>query len=1265
MRRLAIAVQPRTPEQPAKPPAIPPSNPMGAWQFREPQQPPPESLNGALQDELAHQEPIREFDALVRAAIRLDNRYRLHRTERPVPPGQPYPRRVPASLTEGNQDGVVEPMDLSRAGVKISPEERRRRRETGACFYCGKLGHSQAQCTARSRRSESSVEVRSSTHQEKISKSDTRPNLIATIMLPEREVQVSVLIDSGADANLIDEVMVRDLDIPTLPLPHTENARSLDGKIFYKMTHITEPIQLIISGNHHEFIQFHIIHSPNHPLILGLPWLQVHNPVIDWKSHHIQAWSRQCHQTCLRSAPAPAGGAPTPPQDTKPSLENVPAPYHDLGIVFSKTQAQTLPPHRPYDCAIELLPGSTLPSSRLYNVSKPEREAMEKYIRDCLANGLIRPSSSPVGAGFFFVQKKDGSLRPCIDFRELNNITVKNKYPLPLIDSAFHPLHDATVFTKLDLRNAYHLVRIREGDEWKTAFNTSLGHFEYLVMPFGLTNAPAVFQALVNDVLRDLLGRYVFVYLDDILIYSSNVKEHEGHVMQVLQRLLENRLYVKAEKCVFHTDTVEFLGFILERGQIRADPKKIQAVTDWPTPATRKHLQRFLGFANFYRRFIRSYSQIVAPLTKLTSTAMPFRWNPEAENAFKKIKRLFSSAPILVHPDPTRQFVVETDASDTGVGAVLSQVSPTDNLLHPCAFFSRKLSPAERNYDVGNRELLAVKLALEEWRHWLEGAEKPFVVWTDHKNLAYLQTAKRLNSRQARWALFFGRFNFTLTYRPGSKNVKPDALSRLFMASSEQEAPENILPGSCTVASVSWRIEAIIKEALNEEPDPRSNPSTRLYVPSAARTHVLQWAHSSLMSCHPGFTRTLAVLKRRFWWNSMIPDTRRFVKACTTCARSKASHQAPAGLLQPLPVPSRPWSHIGVDFVTGLPPSEGNTTILTVVDRFSKAAHFIPLPGLPTAQRTADVLVKEVFRIHGIPADIVSDRGPQFISQVWKAFCSALGATSSLTSGYHPQSNGQTERANQDLGAALRCVSAKNPTSWSKMLTWVEYAHNALPCAATGKSPFEVSLGYLPPLFPDQEAEIAVPSLATHMHRCLKIWRDARAALLSTAERNRRVADRHRTPAPEYKPGDSVWLSSKDIPLQSTSHKLQPRFIGPFKILSIINPTSVKLSLPPSLKIHPTFHVSCIKPYSTDPLCPPDPPPPPPRIIDNHPAFTVKKLLDIRKRGRGFQYLVDWEGYGPEERSWIAPSLVIDKSLISDFHRDHPDKLCRPSGVGR
>jgi len=370
-------------------------------------------------------------------------------------------------------------------------------------------------------------------------------------------------------------------------------------------------------------------------------------------------------------------------------------------------------------------------------------------------------------------------------------------------------------------------------------------------------------------------------------------------------------------------------------------------------------------------------------------------------------------------------------------------------------------------------------------------------------------------------------------------------------------------------------------------------------------------------------------IKQRFWWPAMKKEVSEYVAACPVCARNKTSSQAQMGLLQPLPVPLRPWSHISMDFETGLPPSKGNTTVLTVVDRFSKMAHFIPLLRLPSAKKTAEVMLTRVFRIHGFPSDIVSDRGPQFISNFWKEFCQLLGATVSLSSGYHPQSNGQTERLNQDLETCLRCLVSQKQTTWSDHLTWIEYAHNTLPSAATGLSPFQCANGYQPPLFPANEEEVKVPSVHAMVH-CRRVWAGARQALLRTSARMKSAADRHRRAAPLYRPGQKAWLSTKDLPLHVHSKKLAPRFVGPFPISRVINPVSVHLKLPRSLRVHPTFHVSKLKPVRESTLVPTSKPPPPPRIIEGGPVYT--------KRGRGRQLLVDWEGYGTEELLRLSPS---------------------------
>uniref|UniRef100_A0A673Z7X0 Gypsy retrotransposon integrase-like protein 1 n=1 Tax=Salmo trutta TaxID=8032 RepID=A0A673Z7X0_SALTR len=704
-------------------------------------------------------------------------------------------------------------------------------------------------------------------------------------------------------------------------------------------------------GGHVERLSLFIIDSPAFPVVLGIPWLATHNPQISWRQRALTGWSRECSGRCI----GVSIGATTVESPDQVSTVHIPSEYADLAIAFSKTKATQLPPHRQGDCAINLQADAVLPRSHVYPLSQEETVAMDTYVTESLRQGYIRPSKSPVSSSFFFVKKKEGGLRPCIDYRGLNAITVGFSYPLPLIATAVESFHGARFFTKLDLRSAYNLVRIREGDEWKTAFSTTSGHYEYLVMPYGLKNAPAVFQSFVDEVLRDMLGQGVVVYIDDILICSATRAEHVSLVRKVLGRLLEHNLYVKAEKCEFFKRAVSFLGYRISTSGVEVECDRVTAVRNWPTPATVKEVQRFLGFANYYRRFIRGFGQVAAPITSLMKGGpVRLRWSAEADRAFHRLKVLFTNAPVLAHPDPSLPFIVEVDASEAGVGAVLSQRSGVPPKLRPCAFFSKKLSPAERNYDVGDRELLAVVRALTVWRHWLEGARHPFLIWTDHRNLEYIRAARRLNPRQARWAMFFTRFNFTLSYIPGSRNRKADALSRLYDTEERTIDPTPILPASCLVAPVVWEVDADIERAVRSEPTPSQCPVGLKYVPLGVRDRLIRWSHTLPSSGHPGVERTVRGLKGRYWWPTLAEDVRRYVSSCSVCAQCKAPRHLPRGKLQPLPVPQRPWTHLSVDFLTDLPPSQGNTAILVVVDRFSKSCRLLPLPGLPTALQTAE-----------------------------------------------------------------------------------------------------------------------------------------------------------------------------------------------------------------------------------------------------------------------------------------------------------------------
>ncbi|KAL0151534.1 hypothetical protein M9458_053186, partial [Cirrhinus mrigala] len=741
----------------------------------------------------------------------------------------------------------------------------------------------------------------------------------------------------------------------------------------------------------------------------------------------------------------------------------------------------------------------------------------------------------------------------------------------------------------------------------------------------------------MNEVFREFLHRFVIIYVNDILIYSRNMAEHCQHVQQVLHKLRQQRLYLKLEKCEFHLPSVQFLGYVISAEGVQMDQGKVTAIQNWPQPTTIKELQRFLGFSNFYRRFIQNYSSITAPLTSLLrGKPKTITWNPAAHEAFHQLKKIFSTAPLLHHPDPQRPFTVEVDASTTGVGAVLSQAIGESPLLHPCAYYSRKPSPAEQNYDVGNRELLAIKLTLEEWRHWLEGICSTFVKPGD----------SILGKPDGFCSLLDS--TFSITYRPGSKNTVADTLSRQY-APDQPTEPETILLSDLIVSPIQWEPDLNIRNATLQEPAPPDCPEGKIYVPQHLRLSLLRTAHQSLGSGHPGSQRTLSLLQSRYWWPSMRRDTIRYVQSCSVCAMSTSPRQLPTGKLVPLPIPQRPWSHLGVDFVTDLPAAEGNTCILVAVDHFSKMCKFVPLKGLPTAMETAELLFQHLFRHFGLPEEIVSDRGPQFISHVWKAF-KLLGVSVNLSSGYHPQTNGQTERKIQELGRYLRSYCHGDQHSWNRFLLWAEYAQNSPPRHHRHDT------------FPPSN----VPAVDYWFRESERVWDSAHHHLQRAVRQHKHFTDIRRRPAPNYQPGEQVWLSTRDLRLRLPCRKLSPHYIGPFTILRQINDVTIQLQLPPRYLIHPTFHVSLLKPFHPSATEHPgaEVELPPPEVLDTPSIYTVHEILDSRCQGGHLEYLVDWEGYGPEEWSWVARDDILDPSLLLDFHREHPDRPA-PRGRGR
>jgi transposase InsO family protein len=811
---------------------------------------------------------------------------------------------------------------------------------------------------------------------------------------------------------------------------------------------------------------------------------------------------------------------------SNPSGENAAIPewvLEEYKDVFAGKDELVLPLHSKFDCSIPLKQGTKPKRSKFYPLTIDEKISMNEWITVNLNRGFIQRSKSEWASPCFFI-KQNGKKRLCMDYRSLNSATLKSKAAIPLMSEVFVTLSAAKVFTCIDLRTAYHQVRVAEEDVHKTAFITPMGQFESLVMLFGLTNAPADFQAIMNEIFFDL--DYVLAYLDDITIFSDNIDEHEARTRIVFDRLRKHGFFCNLEKCQFNLSKISYLGYIVSSKGLSMDPTKVSSVTDWPTPMKKRDVQSFLGFANFYRRFIFNFSKVTVPLTQLLKKGVDFVWSIECENAFQNLKTAFFNGNMLLHPSDSKPFVMETDASDFALGAVLYQKND-DGVLQPVGFYSRQLLPAERNYPVYERELLAIVASLKHWRHLLMGSRHQIQIHSDHKNLLYFQTATSMSPRLARWSMYLSCFDFAIHYLKGSENERADILSRRpdyeIAAALNPTPPKALLPPDAFVIderplekvdimtggipilepqdlpptnsdvlledfdlNEDWPLailhflltgewinmpEQFLRKCLSEKDNFAQKDGT-LYRVLPDKVTTVQYCRakdrqSKVKQLHEGighfkFDSLKDIISLRFWWPNWQTTVRQVIQNCPQCQMDQSANLKVKLPLNPLPPAPLPFMRWGIDFVQDLPlTASGNRHIITAIDY---ATRWVVTKAVPnrTSAEMVKFLYDDILVPYGCPQELISDRASAIVAGALPGYLAIQGIRHKATTPYHPQTNGMVERMHSSLTHAITTLSNSKAESWDEYLAQTTFALRVRKHAVTGFSPFQLLYGIEP-----------------------------------------------------------------------------------------------------------------------------------------------------------------------------------------------------------
>ncbi|KAF1327472.1 Pol protein, partial [Globisporangium splendens] len=772
--------------------------------------------------------------------------------------------------------------------------------------------------------------------------------------------------------------------------------------------------------------------------------------------------------------------------------------------VFPDKVPSALPVDRGVRHEIDLEPGSKYCVTRQWPLPREQVEAIDEFFAKRALAGHVRESKSPHSSPTFCVRKATGGWRIVHAFNKLNAATIPAQTPIPRKDVLIDSMGGSTVFSALDLMDGFYQILMRESDVPLTAVSTPSGMlWEWLVMPQGLKNAPATFNRLVTHLLRPHRA-YAPSYFDDIFVHSraegdlSAVDVHKRHLRSVLQCLRDNSLYCNLKKCIFGASEIPILGCYVGKAGVRADPEKIKAIADWPIPKNVKDLRKWLGLANYLHKYSHNYAARVRPLTHLLKKDVEWDWTNDVMNAFIDVKESLVRAPVLALPDHTKAFSVVCDASDFAIGCALMQ-KDDDGHERVVSYQSRLLKAAEKNYPVHDKELLAIKYALLKFRVHLLGAT-PFVVYTDHASLRTAINSPHLSQRMARWLAFFSEFNFRVEYKPGKENVLADALSRRpdYESSVDDSSDALCLERTPDLMHLSIsRVQTKLKDNIqslyakddecrlliahfdgsSKESLPAKLESKlarfsyhdgllwhrlsnfdypRVYVPhdQDLKLSILHEFHDAPASGHLGREKTFLQVSNVFWWPHQYKWVANYVRSCEQCQRVKPAGKNKAPL-HPLPIPQDCWKSVSMDFVFGFPEDKArNTGVVVFVDRLSKMVHVAPVRKHVTAQETACLFLEHVFRYHGLPESIVSDRDPRFTAAFWRELFRLLGTDLALSTADHPETDGQTERVNRVVEDILRSIAVDHPRDWSRWLPYAEFAINSSEHASTAVTPF-------------------------------------------------------------------------------------------------------------------------------------------------------------------------------------------------------------------